>query len=125
MLSEDMYQANILEHYRSPHNYGALEGHNIAIKDVNPLCGDIIEIQMIAENGKIEDIRFLGKGCAISQASASMLTDEVKGKLIDDVLKFDKDNILEMLGVEISPARLKCAFLSLKVLRMCLYKATL
>jgi nitrogen fixation protein NifU and related proteins len=123
MLSRDMYQDNILEHYKNPHNYGELHGHNISYRDVNPLCGDIIEMHMIIESGKIKDVMFNGKGCVISQAAASMLTDEIKGKPIDEALKLEKEDILEMLYVEISPARQKCAFLSLKVMKMCLFIA--
>ncbi len=123
MLSEDMYQDNILEHYKEPHNYGELQEHNVSYRDVNPLCGDIIEMQMLVEGGKIKDVMFNGKGCAISRAAASMLTDEVKGKSIDEALKTEKENVLEMLGVEVSPAREKCAFLSLKVMKMCLFIA--
>lgn len=123
MLSADMYQENILEHYKNPHNHGALPEHNITIREVNPLCGDIIEMQMRVENRRIEKVKFLGKGCAISQAAASMLTDDVQGKNIEEALQIDKPDVLDMLGVEISPARLKCAFLGLKVLKLCLYAA--
>ena len=120
MLSEDMYQENILEHYRYPHNFGSMKNHTASAREVNPLCGDIIEMQLQVESGKIMDVMFSGKGCAISRASASMLTDEIKGKTIEEAKKIDKKNVLEMLGVEISPARLKCAFLGLKALKVCL-----
>lgn len=121
MLSADMYQENILEHFKSPHNYGALPERSVAIREVNPLCGDIIEMQVLVSKDRLEKIGFLGKGCAISQSAASMLTDEVKGKTVDEALNVGKEDVLSMLGVEISPARLKCAFLGLKVLRLCLY----
>ncbi len=121
MLSSDMYQANILEHYKDPHNYGALPGHNVSIRDVNPLCGDVIEVQMLVEGGTIKKANFLGKGCAISQASASMLTDELRGKTVEDALETSKQDVLEMLGIDVSPARQKCAFLALKVAKMCIY----
>ena len=118
-----MYQENILEHYKSPHNHGELKNHNISYRDVNPLCGDVIEMQMLIKDGKIDGVMFNGKGCAISQSAASMLTDEIKGKTISEALKLEKNNVLEMLGVEVSPAREKCAFLSLKVMKMCLFIA--
>ncbi len=121
MLSEDMYQDNILEHYKNPHNHGELKNHNISYRDVNPLCGDIIEMQMIVKDGKIEGVMFSGKGCAISQSAASMLTDEIKGKSVNEALKLEKENVLEMLGIEVSATRQKCAFLSLKVMKMCLF----
>ncbi len=123
MLSADMYQENILEHYKQPHNYGALPEHNVAMREVNPLCGDIIEVQMLVEDNIIKKIHFLGKGCAISQAAVSMLTDEAQGKCVGDALNIEKDDVLDMLGVQISPARLKCAFLGLKVLKLCLYSS--
>ena len=123
MLSEDMYQDNILEHYKEPHNHGELRGHNVSYRDVNPLCGDIIEMQMIVEDEKIKNVMFSGKGCAISRAAASMLTDKVKGESTDEALKIEKNSVLDMLGVEISAAREKCAFLPLKVMKMCLFIA--
>jgi len=123
MLSEDMYQENILEHFRNPHNYGSLSGYSAADREVNPLCGDIIEMQVIIEKDRIREIKFSGKGCAISQAAASMLTDEVRGKTVKEAMMMEKQDITKMLGVEISAARQKCAFLGLKVLKICLSKA--
>jgi len=123
MLSEDMYQENILEHYKHPHNFGMLKQKDIDVREVNPLCGDVVEMQIILKGDVIEDIKFHGKGCAISQAATSMLTDEVKGKTLKEATEMTKQKILGMLGVEISPVRQKCAFLGLKVLHMCLEKA--
>lgn len=117
----DMYADIILDHYKNPHNYGALSKHNAEHKESNPLCGDIVTIQLIVENDKIKDIRFTGNGCAISKASVSLLTDKVKGKTLDEVKRLDKDDVLKMLGIEVSPARLKCALLGLKTLKLAIF----
>ncbi len=121
MNVEEMYQEQILEHYRHPKNFGSIESPTLTFKDSNPSCGDIIEISMFVNKGKIEDIKFKGKGCAISQASASMLTSFLKGKPLEEVKKLKKEDILEMLGIELSGIRLKCALLSLKVVKMGVY----
>lgn len=123
MLAEDMYQENILEHYKNPHNYGYLTNPTVCMKDNNPFCGDVIEIHMILKDGIIEDVKFRGHGCAISQSAASMLTDRIKGKHIDEVKEMKKEDIIEMLGIELSAVRLKCALLSLKVAKLCIYRA--
>jgi len=112
---------NILDHYRNPRNYGDLEDADIRVRDSNPLCGDVVEMYIKVRNGSIEGIRFKGKGCAISQASASMLTERVLGMKLEDVRGLSRDDILEMLGIELSPVRLKCALLSLKVLKIGVY----
>ncbi|MEM0445798.1 MAG: SUF system NifU family Fe-S cluster assembly protein [Nitrososphaerota archaeon] len=112
---------NILDHYRNPRNYGELENADIRVKDSNPLCGDVVEMQIKVVDGVVKDIRFRGKGCAISQASASMLTERVRGMRLGDVKDIDRQQIIEMLGIELSPVRLKCAMLSLKVLKMGVY----
>ena len=113
----DMYAENILEHYRHPQNKGTLPKHDISFKDNNPLCGDEIEIQVLLEKDKVKDIRFDGKGCAISQAAASMLTEMVKGKTLKEVLGMDKQELLDTLGVQLSAVRLKCGLLAYKVLK--------
>lgn len=118
----DMYTEVILDYYRYPRNYGSLGDANAHARDLNPLCGDEVEIQMKVEDGKIADVKFLGKGCAISQAGASMLTEYMKGKSVDEIRKLDKDDVLQMLGIEISPVRLKCALLGLKVTKLALYR---
>src|SRR3989344_6854645 len=122
MNAEDMYQEIILDHYRNPKNFGTFENPTIHFRDTNPTCGDIIEIQVLVDKeNKIKSIKFSGKGCAISQAAASMLTEEVKGKSLEDIKNLKKEDILEMLGIPLSGIRLKCALLSLKVLKVGVY----
>jgi len=116
--TDQIYQENILDHYKSPRNHGKIENPSVHHHEYNPLCGDEIEMFLIIDkNKKVVDIKFQGHGCAISQASASMLTEEAKGKGVDDIKKLTKENILEMLGIPISPVRLKCALLSLDTLK--------
>ncbi|MGB9659897.1 MAG: Fe-S cluster assembly sulfur transfer protein SufU [Nitrososphaerales archaeon] len=117
----DMYAEMIIDLYHHPMNYGNIEKPDIKAKDTNPICGDIIEIQIKLNKGRVKEVKFNGKGCAISQASASLLTEMIKGKKIDELLKLDKKDILNALGIEISPVRLKCALLPLKVLKMGIY----
>ena len=117
-----VYSEIILDYYRHPRNKGTLEHAQISAKDSNPLCGDIIEMQLeLDKNNSVRDVRFNGQGCAISQASASMLTELVKGKRIDDVRKSSKEEILSLIGGQLSAVRLKCALLSLKVLKTGVY----
>jgi nitrogen fixation NifU-like protein len=112
---------NILDHYRNPRNYGEMPDADVRVKDSNPLCGDVVELYLKIRDGEIVDARFRGKGCAISQASASMLTERIKGMKLDDARNISRDTILSMLGIELSPVRLKCALLSLKVLKLGVY----
>jgi nitrogen fixation protein NifU and related proteins len=114
---DDLYRENILQHYKSPHNWGELEDADLEADDLNPLCGDELKVQLKIAEGKIEEIRFSGHGCAISQASASMASDEVIGMPVEDLLKLDRSFVLDLLGIDISATRLKCALLSLKVLK--------
>jgi nitrogen fixation protein NifU and related proteins len=114
---DDFYRDYILDHYRNPRNFGTLEHSDAEAEDLNPLCGDQIRMQLSLDNGVIEDVRFSGKGCAISQASASMLTETVKGMKLSDVAKLPKDVVLENVGIGISPTRMKCAMLGLRVLK--------
>ncbi len=117
-----IYSEIILDYYRNPRNKGKLDKPQIQSKDTNPLCGDIIEIQMELDgDSKVKDIKFNGMGCAISQASASMLTELVKGKSLDEARKISKEEILSLIGGQLSAVRLKCALLSLKVMKMGLY----
>jgi nitrogen fixation protein NifU and related proteins len=109
---DDLYRDYILEHYRRPHNFGVIEQPSATFEGANPLCGDRITMQLGVKDGVVEQVGFTGRGCAISQASASLLTDEVKGKPLDAVAGIRADDLLELLGIEISPARLKCAMLS-------------
>jgi nitrogen fixation protein NifU and related proteins len=118
-MSDDIYREIILDHYRNPRNKGKLEHANVSTHDSNPLCGDEIDIHLKVEEGKIKDIKFEGRGCAISQASASMLTEMVMDKPLTAVKDLAKDDILENIGLlNLGPARIKCALLSLKVLKM-------
>ncbi len=114
---DDFYRDYILDHYRNPRNFGTLEPSDVEAEDLNPLCGDQIRMQLKLDDGVVEDVRFSGKGCAISQASASMLTEMVKGMKLTDVAKLSKDAVLENVGIGISPTRMKCAMLGLRVLR--------
>ena len=117
LFMDNLYKEEILEHYKYPHNHGRLENPNITFEDSNPVCGDVIRIDMKVDNNVVTEIRFDGKGCAISLASASMLTDMVEGKTLEEVKKISKDDILHALGIELGPVRLKCALLCLKVLK--------
>ena len=109
---DDLYRDYILEHYRRPHNFGVIDDPTASFEGSNPLCGDRITLQLGIRDGVVERVGFTGRGCAISQASASLLTDEIKGKPLTEVAAFRADDLLDLLGIEISPARLKCAMLS-------------
>jgi nitrogen fixation protein NifU and related proteins len=109
---DDLYRDYILEHYRRPHNFGVIEDADASYEGANPLCGDRITLQLRVIGDQIAAVGFTGRGCAISQASASLLTDEIKGKPLAEVAAFRADDLLDLLGIEISPARLKCAMLS-------------
>ena len=106
-----------MDPYKNPRNSGKIENASVHHHEYNPLCGDEIELFLVIKDKKIADVKFHGKGCAISQASASLLTDEIKGKNIDDLKNMAKENILELLGISLSPVRLKCALLSLDTLK--------
>src|SRR5215213_1937514 len=113
-----LYREQILEHYKHPHNFGAIDDADLEFEDTNPLCGDELRVQLkVDAERRITDVAFSGQGCAISQASASMVSDEVKGMSVDELLKLDRAFVLELLGIDISATRMKCALLSLKVLK--------
>ncbi|HTP11086.1 MAG TPA: SUF system NifU family Fe-S cluster assembly protein [Anaerolineae bacterium] len=114
---EDLYRDNIIDHYQNPRNYGTLEHPDISYEDSNPVCGDEIRMDLKIQDGRVIDARFNGHGCSISQASASMLTEEIIGKTLEEVKQIDKQYLLDMLGIPLGPVRLKCALLSLKVLK--------
>jgi nitrogen fixation NifU-like protein len=122
-LSDDIYREIILDHYRNPRNKGKLLDADVSIHDSNPLCGDEIDIHLKVQADEIKDIKFEGRGCAISQASASMLTEMIMGKPLTSVKDLTKDDILENIGlVNLGPARIKCALLALKVLKLGMVK---
>jgi nitrogen fixation protein NifU and related proteins len=115
---DDLYRENILQHYKNPSNWGELESPDLEFFDSNPLCGDELRVQLhVGEDGVINEVRFSGHGCAISQASASMASEEIVGMNVQDVLKLDRSFVLDLLGIDISATRIKCALLSLKVLK--------
>src|SRR5947209_5950693 len=119
---DDLYRENILDHYKHPHNWSPPEPEiaepDLEFHDLNPLCGDELTVKLVLDpEGRVEDVRFSGHGCAISQAAASMTSDEVKGMKIEELLELDRSFVLELLGIDISATRMKCALLSLKVLK--------
>ena len=113
---DDLYRDYILEHYRRPHNFGVLDNATTTQEGANPLCGDRITMQLRVTGDQIAAVGFTGRGCAISQASASLLTDEIKGKPVETAAGMQANDVLDLLGIEISPARMKCALLSLETL---------
>jgi nitrogen fixation protein NifU and related proteins len=115
---DDFYRDFILDHYRNPRNFGHLEKADATAEDLNPLCGDQIRVELALDGErKVTDVRFSGKGCAISQASMSMLSEEIKGKTLEEIARLPKEAVLENVGIGISPTRMKCAMLGLKVLK--------
>ena len=118
---DDYYREIILEHYKRPSFRGHIPNATISHEEDNPLCGDRIRVELLVEDGIVKDARFSGQGCAISQASADMLMEELRGKTLDKVQKLDKQFVLDMIGIPLTPARLKCALLSLTVVKVGAY----
>ena len=118
---DDLYRENILDHYRHPRNRGTLEDPDITYEDANPLCGDRIRMDLRVRDGRIEAIRFSGVGCSISQAAASMLCESVEGRTLDEVKGIGRQDVLDMIGIELGPVRLKCALLALKTMKAGVY----
>jgi nitrogen fixation protein NifU and related proteins len=119
---DDLYREQIIEHYKNPDHRGNLDPHDISFEDENPLCGDHIRIDLrVDENGIIKEVAFDGHGCAISQSSTDLLLDSIIGKSVEDVKKMDKQTVLDLLGIELGPVRLKCALLPLKILKAGVY----
>ena len=120
---DDLAQANVLDHARHPRHHGALEHPTVSREEHNPLCGDRIRMDLLIRDGRIEDVRWDGRGCTISQASASMLAETFKGRPIEEAKAFDKSGLLELIGIPIGYTRMKCALLSLKALKVGIYTA--
>jgi nitrogen fixation NifU-like protein len=119
---DDLYREVIIEHYKNPSYRGKLDPNDVSFADNNPLCGDHIQIDLrVSADGIVTDARFDGHGCAISQASADLLIESIIGKPVEEVKKLNKESVLELLGIELGPVRLKCALLSLKVLKAGVY----
>lgn len=115
---DDLYREVIIERYKSPLYRGELNPHDISFEDENPLCGDHIRIDLrVDEDGRVIEAAFSGHGCAISQASADLLLESIIGKSIEEVKQLNRDDVLELIGIELGPVRMKCALLSLKVLK--------
>jgi nitrogen fixation protein NifU and related proteins len=117
-MSSDLYREQIIDLYENPLNFGELDPHTFSYEEDNPLCGDVIRIDVLLDDEqRVAGIRWRGEGCAISQASASLLTEEVKGMTLEEIKAFPKEQLLDLIGVPLSMARVKCALLSLKVLK--------
>ena len=121
---DDFYRENILDHYKNPRNHGHIDHPSAVAEGVNPLCGDELSVELKVVDGIVTDVRYNGRGCAISQASASMLSDVVMGKPLDQLAGISKEDVLEELGIPLSPIRLKCAMLSVGVLKVALSQLT-
>ncbi|MGN6378133.1 MAG: Fe-S cluster assembly sulfur transfer protein SufU [Gaiellales bacterium] len=117
---DDLYRENILDHYNHPRNHGHLDHPTVTAEGVNPLCGDELSVELLVEDGVVTDVRYNGQGCAISQAAASMISEAVKGRPVSEVEQIGKDDVLDELGIPLMPLRLKCAMLSVGVLRVAL-----
>lgn len=117
MSEEDLYREHILEHYKRPHNFGELDPHDLDAFEQNPLCGDELGVHIQVDDGHIADLRFHGHGCAISQAAASIASEELKGMPLNEAGNLPADWMINLLGIPISPTRRKCALLNLKALR--------
>ena len=116
-IGDGIYRENIIDHYKNPHNKGLIKNADIKFTENNPLCGDVITITIKISGKKIEDIKFEGRGCAISQSAASMMTDELKGKALEEASGFTREKVIGMLGIEIGPVRTKCAVLGMVAMK--------
>jgi nitrogen fixation NifU-like protein len=115
---DDFYRELIIDRYKNPHYRGALDPHDISFEDDNPLCGDHIRVDLrLGDDGRVAEATFDGHGCAISQASADLLIESIHGKTLEEIKALTRDDLLDLLGIELGPVRLKCAMLSLKVLK--------
>ena len=117
-MDDELYRDQILDHYKHPHHWGELEDADLEFYDTNPLCGDELRVQLKLDGeGRVAEVGFSGQGCAISQASASLVSDELEGMTVEELMRLDRAFVLELLGVSISATRMKCALLSLKVVK--------
>lgn len=117
-MEDELYRENILDHYKHPRNAGWLEDATLRARELNPTCGDSIELMLKLDAcDRVQDVKFEGRGCAVSQASVSLLTERIKGRPLADVLAIGERDILELLGIEVGPMRMKCAMLSLRTLK--------
>ena len=124
---EELYREELMDHYNNPRNFGILNYANVRYHDYNPVCGDEVEMQLKIDSGNIREAMFTGKGCAISQAAASMLTEEIKGKGLEQLDQMRNEDMLQLLKINPGPVRIKCALLGLKALQkgLLIYKASL
>lgn len=120
MSDEDIQAEIVLEHYREPRNYGKMENPTVSVMDNNPVCGDTINLALLIENDAVKDVKFLGRGCSISQASASMLTEKIAGKPLSELEQIKESDIIDMVGLKLGPSREKCALLSYNTLQKCI-----
>ncbi len=114
---DDLYAENILENYKNPQNKGILKNPDIVVSESNPLCGDVVSVYLKFKDGRVFDISFMGSGCAISQASASILSEFVKDRSLDEIGRLDEGDIVKLLGINISPVRMRCATLALEAIK--------
>jgi|SRR3989344_3555811 len=117
---DDLYRENILDHYKHPRNFGKLIKKNAQASDNLVSCGDELGLELLLKNDRVSEVKFHGQGCAISVAAASMLTETIKAKKISDLQRLNRDDILRLLGISLTPTRLKCALLSLEILHKAL-----
>ncbi len=120
MSEEEINTEILLDHYRNPHNYGQIENPSSKILEYNPVCGDTVQMTVKIDHGKISDVKFIGRGCSVSQGTASMLTEYAKGKTVEEVKGITPEDVLKMLGLSLGPSREKCALLSLNTLHKCI-----
>jgi nitrogen fixation NifU-like protein len=121
IMTDSIYREIILDHYQNPRNRGTLDPADYTYEDTNPLCGDEVRIDIRVSDDQISDVKFSGRGCAVSQASASILTEMVEGKTLAEVKTISRDDLLDEIGIPVSPARMSCAMLGLKVLKAGIY----